>query len=866
MMSIKFRIFGGFIAILFLTVCVAGVAWRSLDTYAGGAQTATAAQKLASESGRLALVALHEDSVSDPSAIRAVVDRVEGAIGQLAASGTDDPAVSGAIEPLRASLRAFAGEAKILGERHATKLRLQEAHRKLVEQFQTISQAIGRAQKTNLDQTAAELDASIAQQAELSNVSSLAAQATRITYELRLLEAMIVREPDGIDKAQRQTKILKVVLSRLAATPSLSESAKAVIVDVGRYGAIVTDIASGLSVPTELFDISAEIQSGLGKLDGQILNLASSIRTRMQDARDHMARAVELLATSAGATVAARTAEVEELELFRTGSEANAKSMDAAAATLFDAAQDISFKVDNAESARVIGDLLAQIKGYRASIPDILASDRAERASRAAITRTTDSLSAQARGIGDAQLAQMDSRLGKSLWLLGGGVALALTLGIMLSLVIGRSITKPVLGLVTSMRRLAAGDLTVDLSGRARRDEVGQMIGAVSTFKDAAVETIRVEAEVAEQRRQAETERAANESARGRAAAEQARVVDGLASGLERLSAGDLTYRLTEAFAPDYEKLRGDFNAAVGSLQSTMRTIATTAGGIRSNTGEISQAADDLSRRTEQQAASLEETAAALDEITATVNKTAEGASHARGVVANAKNEAGRSGEIVRRAITAMGEIERSSGEIAQIIGVIDEIAFQTNLLALNAGVEAARAGEAGRGFAVVASEVRALAQRSAEAAKDIKVLIRSSGTQVGTGVQLVGEAGDVLTRIAGHVEEINDIVGEIAASAREQATGLAEVNTAVNQMDQMTQANAAMTEQSTAASHSLAAEAEELDGLVGKFALGGDATRRATDRVVQMPPSRDHRARPQLRSGGAALSIRPANDEWEEF
>ncbi len=864
-MSIKFRIFGGFIAILFLTVCVAGVAWRSLSTYAGGAQTATAAQKLASESGRLALVVLDDASVGNPSAIRAAVDRVEGAIGLLSASGADDPAVSGAIEPLRESLRAFANEARTLGERHTTKLRLQTDHRKLVEQFQTVSQAIGGAQKTNLNQTTEELETSIAQQAEFSTISSLATQATRITYELRLVEALIVREPDGIDKAQRQIKFLKVLLSRLAATPYLSESVKPIIDAAGRYGAIVADIASGVSVPTELFDISNEIQGGLARLDGQILNLAGSIRTRMQDSRDHMARAVELLATSADATIAARTAEVEELELFRTGSDTNAKRMDAAAATLFDSAQDISFKVNDAESARVIGGLLTQVKDYRASIPEILAADRLEREGRKAIAATTDSLASQARKIGEAQLAQMDSRRRSALWLLGGGVALALGLGLVLSLVIGRGITKPVLDLVTSMRRLAAGDLTIDLSGRDRGDEVGQMIGAVATFKDAAVEKIRVEAEVAEQRRQAEAERAANEAERGRSAAEQARVVDGLASGLERLSAGDLTFRLGEAFAPDYEKLRGDFNAAVESLQTTMRTIAATAGGIRSNTGEISQAADDLSRRTEQQAASLEQTAAALDEITATVNKTAEGAGHARGVVASAKDDAGHSGEIVRRAIAAMGEIERSSGEIAQIIGVIDEIAFQTNLLALNAGVEAARAGEAGRGFAVVASEVRALAQRSADAAKDIKALIRSSGLQVGSGVQLVGEAGDVLTRIAGQVAEINEIVGEIAASAREQATGLAEVNSAVNQMDQVTQQNAAMTEQSTAASHSLAAEAEELDVLVGRFSLGESAAGRGeAGHVVRLRPNVKRLPRPELRGGGAAP--RPANDEWEEF
>jgi methyl-accepting chemotaxis protein len=242
---------------------------------------------------------------------------------------------------------------------------------------------------------------------------------------------------------------------------------------------------------------------------------------------------------------------------------------------------------------------------------------------------------------------------------------------------------------------------------------------------------------------------------------------------------------------------------------------------IQSGTREISTASDDLSRRTEQQAASLEETAAALDEITATVKKSAEGATHAREVVAVADGDAKKSAIVVREAVEAMDAIAKSASQISQIIGVIDEIAFQTNLLALNAGVEAARAGDAGRGFAVVASEVRALAQRSAEAAKEIKGLISTSTTQVDHGVRLVAETGKSLERIMSQVAEINEVVGEIAAGAKEQATALQEVNTAINQMDQATQQNAAMVEQSTAASHSLSQETTQLSGLIGQFQVG---------------------------------------------
>ncbi len=354
------------------------------------------------------------------------------------------------------------------------------------------------------------------------------------------------------------------------------------------------------------------------------------------------------------------------------------------------------------------------------------------------------------------------------------------------------------------------------------------------------------------------------------AAAQQAHVVELVASGLSRLSGGDLAHRIDEAFPADYERLRADFNGAMTRLQDTMRSVAASASAIRSGTGEISAASDDLSRRTEQQAASLEETAAALDEITATVRRTAEGARHARAVVGGARTGAERSGLVVRQAVDAMAGIEKSSREIGQIIGVIDEIAFQTNLLALNAGVEAARAGDAGRGFAVVASEVRALAQRSAEAAKEIKALISTSGVQVQQGVAYVGQTGEALVAIVRQVAEIDGIVGEIASSAQEQATGLDQVNTAVNQMDQVTQQNAAMVEESTAASRALAQETGELGRLIGVFRLGGEApeARHAPAPVARLPRRPAAAPVPALRTAGRGGAARaPAPDaDWTEF
>ena len=324
---------------------------------------------------------------------------------------------------------------------------------------------------------------------------------------------------------------------------------------------------------------------------------------------------------------------------------------------------------------------------------------------------------------------------------------------------------------------------------------------------------------------------AAKDAERDRAQAEhraaearQTEAVAALARAIDRLSQGDLASRMDEQVTAEFAKLKTDFNAALGDLQATLGAVSQSTGAIRSSADEIAQASDDLSRRTERQAAGLEQTAAALEQLTASVRQAAEGARQAANVVAGAKDEAHRSGGVVQQTVSAMGEIEKSSGQIGQIIGVIDEIAFQTNLLALNAGVEAARAGEAGKGFAVVASEVRALAQRSADAAKEIKGLIDASSAHVASGVNLVGETGQALQRISERVMEIDALVATIAGSSEEQARGLAEVNTAVGEMDQVTQQNAAMVEQATAASHTLKAEMERLAELMGHFRFGASA------------------------------------------
>ncbi|WP_421736857.1 methyl-accepting chemotaxis protein [Caulobacter sp.] len=348
------------------------------------------------------------------------------------------------------------------------------------------------------------------------------------------------------------------------------------------------------------------------------------------------------------------------------------------------------------------------------------------------------------------------------------------------------------------------------------------------------------------------------------------RAVAEVASGLEQLAKNNLKHRIEAAVDPAFEKVRHDFNAAMAMLDETMAAVAGSTDSVGSGAEEIASASSDLSRRTEQQAASLEETAAALDEITATVRRSAEGARQASAAATAARADAGTSGQVVGEAVAAMGEIDTSSRQITQIIGVIDEIAFQTNLLALNAGVEAARAGEAGRGFAVVAQEVRALAQRSADAAKEIKTLIATSSAHVERGVKLVGETGRALTGIVEKVAEIDSLISEIAKSSQEQATGLHQVNTAVNQMDQVTQQNAAMVEEATAAAANLKTGSQDLARLVSRFQTGGRgaATRPQVAQSGRDRPGQNPVAGQQARVAAAMGSGRGGrqDSDWDEF
>jgi methyl-accepting chemotaxis protein len=399
-----------------------------------------------------------------------------------------------------------------------------------------------------------------------------------------------------------------------------------------------------------------------------------------------------------------------------------------------------------------------------------------------------------------------------------GGVSLVLCAA--LGFFITRSIRRPLARLGEAMARLAEGDLAAPIPGVDQRNELGDMARRVEVFKTGANEKRRVEAEAAVERSRSESERAASSQHIAAAAEVTAQAMQAVGQGLGSLASGDLTVRLSEAARARHGQVVVDFNQAVERLQATMQAIVDSARVIHDGMGDIGRASADLSGRAERQAADIKTTASQLDRITATVVKSTDGLRHAREVAATADRDAAQGASVVAKAVAAMQGISKSSGEIGRIIGVIDEIAFQTNLLALNAGVEAARAGEAGRGFAVVASEVRALAGRSAEAAKEIKTLISGSAAEVTSGVALVGETGRTLERILARVSDINRIVAEIASGAQEQAGGLKLVNGAINQMDESTQSYAAMASETSAATQRLIAASEQLTGLIGEFRL----------------------------------------------
>ncbi len=435
-------------------------------------------------------------------------------------------------------------------------------------------------------------------------------------------------------------------------------------------------------------------------------------------------------------------------------------------------------------------------------------------------------------------------------------------------LIFARSLAGLIRRIAVTMGRLAIGDLQADIRGQERADEIGAMARAVQVFKEAANENKRLEREASEARATQQAQRDSQLQIDNAKAEDLRAFVHAIDQGFSALSAGDLTVRMENSVAPEFETIRVKFNDSISSLEGTVSSVVSAVGTISAGLQQISSASNDLAKRTEQQAASLEETVAAIGEVTTAVNESAKGASQAKVVAASTQQKAERGGEIVGNAVGAMAAIEQSSNQINTIIGVIDDIAFQTNLLALNAGVEAARAGEAGRGFAVVAQEVRGLAQRSADAAKEIKTLISTSAAQVKQGVDLVTASGQSLDAIVAEVVQMSQFVNTITASTSEQAVSLREVASSADHMDKATQQNAAMVEETTAATQSLSRETQNLADMVAGFKTRSaqQARRPAAARVERAPAAR-HAPIPQMRhTGNAAVAYAPSVDGWDEF
>ncbi|MBP1853186.1 methyl-accepting chemotaxis protein [Rhizobium halophytocola] len=617
---------------------------------------------------------------------------------------------------------------------------------------------------------------------------------------------------------------------------------EAVPIDKKVYGQTISDQAGQIR---KALDIGIANDATVGGLDRNI-NLMRPMAIRLQGIATMKARtATEVFGKLDGPTIEAARLLAKTRQVLNAVSDVHlaavrflataakeddgilAQRLDALTEKLDALAADNALEGEGRSHAEAMKPLVGKI-GTSAKQFEALDADRANSFREASgeidriWTKLTDFATLQKQVAGEERNKADTISIGSTLL----GILIAIFAGIGLVM----TFKGPIGQITAAMRRLADGDLDTAIRGESRHDEIGDMARALGVFKDNARAKVEIEARSGKERAAADTERARTDEEKREFDQQIQFAVSELAKGLERLSNGDISATIDTPFIGRLEQLRKDFNTSLTGLRETMGDIVGNIQRMEGSVQQVAHSAEELSRRTENQAASLEETAAAVDEITVTVRSSAERARDANKIVTDTRSNADGSVKVVESAVAAMGRIEGASKKIEQIIDVIEDIAFQTNLLALNAGIEAARAGEAGRGFAVVAHEVRELAQRSGVAANEIKGLISASTTEVDAGSRLVSETGKALTAIGQQIATISGHMQDMATAAHDQSVGLNEVNGSVNQMDQLTQQNAAMAEEASAASRQLADETRALMSLVSRFNLGGSvpAKRRA--------------------------------------
>ena len=620
-----------------------------------------------------------------------------------------------------------------------------------------------------------------------------------VIYLPALLQALTTAEEIASDKAKKDLEKVKESVTKiqtaLKSNAPAADRAVAVLSGIGRLNAAErilsekaaqnTETAGGRFVTldkevTQLRDLLDWVDQSLASIDKLQLHIAQMRVQLTSEAREVVVNDLAEL------TIAA--ASISQLGEKNSTMREFSNNIMPVIATITQSSTDVLLAAANWESARV-----------------------------AASGVLTNSMAALKTFVSEAQeVGKEDSERSASVSVIAmvAGTLLAIVGGLMLV----ETLRGPLKRVTETMTRLAKGDLEIAIDGRNRGDEIGDMVRSVAVFRDAALENVRLEKEAASQRELSAQEEARRTAERARIEAEQKQALNALSTVLAHLADGNLEEGMSDDLPGDFVEMAHTYNHAVEALRGTLSEVRSTAEEIRGGTGNLAASADDLSRRTEQQAAALEQSSRALRHLTEVVATTAESARQTSASVNETQAYATRSGDIVARAVEAMGDINRSSDKIATIIGVIDEIAFQTNLLALNAGVEAARAGEVGRGFAVVAQEVRELAQRCAGAAREIKGLISASSTQVQNGVTLVEQTGEALSVIIRHVTEVQQLVSNISAATGEQSNGLHEVSKAVHEVELITQQNAAMVEENNAEIHGLRQRVDMLSEKIERF------------------------------------------------